>query len=146
MGLQRVGHNWATFTVTKLKSVLIPSQYTHALWIMLFWLAKIIVKIVKKFAYVKNKLPRGWMASPTQWTWVWTNSGSWWWTGRPGMLRFMGSQKVRHDWVTELNWYLLFLQVLVFWLFIWSYHFQQTIWLAKFLFRFFHKIIRKNLN
>ena len=46
----------------------------------------------------------GWMASPTQWTWVWVNSGSWWWTGRPGMLRFMGSQRVRHDWATELNW------------------------------------------
>ena len=46
----------------------------------------------------------GWMASPTQWTWVWVNSGSWWWTGRPGMLRFMGSQRVQHDWVTELNW------------------------------------------
>ena len=36
--------------------------------------------------------------------WVWVNSGSWWWTGRPGMLQFMGSQRVRHDWVTELNW------------------------------------------
>ena len=46
----------------------------------------------------------GWMASPTQWMWVWVNSGSWWWTGRPGMLRFMGSQRVGHDWVTELNW------------------------------------------
>ena len=46
----------------------------------------------------------GWMASPTQWTWVWVNSGSWWWTGRPGILRFMGSQRVGHDWVTELNW------------------------------------------
>ena len=46
----------------------------------------------------------GWMASPTQWTWVWVNSGSWWWTGRPGMLQFMGSQRVGHDWVTELNW------------------------------------------
>ena len=45
----------------------------------------------------------GWMASPTQWTWVWVNSRSWWWTGRPGMLWFMGSQKVRHDWVTELT-------------------------------------------
>ena len=46
----------------------------------------------------------GWMASPTQWTWVWVNSGSWWWTGRPGVLQFMGSQRVGHDWVTELNW------------------------------------------
>ena len=46
----------------------------------------------------------GWMASPTQWTEVWVDSGSWWWTGRPGVLWFMGSQRVRHDWVTELNW------------------------------------------
>ena len=46
----------------------------------------------------------GWMASPTQWTWVWVNSRSWWWTGRPGMLQSMGSQRVRHDWATELNW------------------------------------------
>ena len=45
----------------------------------------------------------GWMASLTQWMWVWVNSGSWWWTGRPGALRFMGSQRVGHDWVTELN-------------------------------------------
>ena len=45
----------------------------------------------------------GWMASLTRWMWVWVNSGSWWWTGRPGVLRFMGSQRVGHDWVTELN-------------------------------------------
>ena len=46
----------------------------------------------------------GWMASLTQWTWVWVNSRSWWWTGRPGMMQSMGSQRVRQDWVTELNW------------------------------------------
>ena len=46
----------------------------------------------------------GWMASLTQWTWVWVNSGSWWWTGRPGMLQSRGSQRVRQDWATELNW------------------------------------------
>ena len=46
----------------------------------------------------------GWMASPTWWAWVWINSGSWWWTGMPGVLQFMGSQRVRHDWATELNW------------------------------------------
>ena len=40
----------------------------------------------------------------TWWTWVWVNSGSWWWTGRPGVLRFMGSQRVGHNWATELNW------------------------------------------
>jgi len=44
------------------------------------------------------------MASLTLWTWVWVNSGSWWWTERSGVLRFMGSQRVRHDWATELNW------------------------------------------
>jgi len=46
----------------------------------------------------------GWMASPTRWTWVWVDSGNWWWTGRPGVLRFMGSQRVGRDWATELNW------------------------------------------
>ena len=46
----------------------------------------------------------GWMASPTQWTWVWVSSGSWWWTGRPGVLQSMRSQRVGHDWPTELNW------------------------------------------
>ena len=45
----------------------------------------------------------GWMASLTQWTWVWVDSGCWWWTGRPGMLWYMGLW-VRHDWVTEPNW------------------------------------------
>ena len=45
----------------------------------------------------------GWMASPTQWTWVWVSSGSWWRTGRPGVLQFMGLQRVRHDWATKLT-------------------------------------------
>ena len=44
-----------------------------------------------------------WMASPTQGTWVWVNSWSWWWTGRPGVVQSMGSQRVRYDWATELN-------------------------------------------
>ena len=46
----------------------------------------------------------GWMASRIWWMWVWVNSGRWWWTGRPGVLWFMGSQRVGHDWATELNW------------------------------------------
>ena len=45
----------------------------------------------------------GWMASPTQWMWVWASSRSWLWTGRPGVLQSMGSQRVGRDWVTELN-------------------------------------------
>ena len=46
-----------------------------------------------------------WMASPTRWTWVWVSSRSSWWTGKPGVLQPMGSQRVGHDWATELNWW-----------------------------------------
>ena len=46
----------------------------------------------------------GWMVSWTQWTWVWVISGCWWWTGKPGVLQSMGSQRVGHNWTTELNW------------------------------------------
>ena len=45
----------------------------------------------------------GWVASPTWWTWVWASSMSWWWTGKPSVLQSMGSQRVGHDWVTELS-------------------------------------------
>ena len=55
----------------------------------------------------------GWMASPTQWSWVWVNSGSWWWTGRPGVLQSMGSQGVGHDWATELNWTFLLKHLII---------------------------------
>ena len=51
-----------------------------------------------------NRRWNGWMAWPTWWTWVWVSSGSWWWTGRPGLLWTTGSQRVGHDWATELNW------------------------------------------
>ena len=46
----------------------------------------------------------GWMASPTRWTWAWVRSRSWWWTGKPGVLQSMRSQRVGHEWATELNW------------------------------------------
>ena len=46
----------------------------------------------------------GWMAPLAQWTWVWVSSGSWWWTGRPGVLRSVQWQSVGQDWATELNW------------------------------------------
>ena len=45
----------------------------------------------------------GWMASLMQRAWVWIGSRSWWWTGKPGMLQSMGSQRVGQDWATELN-------------------------------------------
>ena len=46
----------------------------------------------------------GWMASSIQWIWVWASSKSWWWIQKPGVLQSMGSQRVRHDWATQLNW------------------------------------------
>ena len=52
----------------------------------------------------EEKGQHGWMASPTQWTWVWASSENWWWTGKPGVLLSLGSQRVGHDWATELNW------------------------------------------
>ena len=45
-----------------------------------------------------------WMASPTRWIWVWSTSGSWWWTGKPGVLQSMGLQRVENNWATKLNW------------------------------------------
>ena len=54
----------------------------------------------------------GWLASPTWWTRVWASSSSWWWTGKPGVLQSVGSQRVRHDWATELI--LILIEVLIF--------------------------------
>ena len=56
-----------------------------------------------KYFIQSNRGWDGWMASLTRWTWVWANSGNWW-TGRPGVLQSTGSQRVGHDWATELNW------------------------------------------
>ena len=52
----------------------------------------------------KNRGWDGWMASPTRWTWFWAFPRSWWWTGKPGMLQSMFSQRVGHNWASELNW------------------------------------------
>ena len=71
----------------------------------------------------------GWMALLTRWTWVWVNSGSWWWTGRPGVLQFMGSQRVGHDWATELNWTKL---MEVLWFYIRSCHLQTDSFSSSF--------------
>ena len=60
---------------------------------------------------IEGRRKRGWQRmrwldgiTPTQWTWVWVSSGNWWWTGKPGVLQSMGSQRVGHNWATELNW------------------------------------------
>ena len=73
----------------------------------------------------------GWMASPTRWTWVWVNSGSWWWTGKPGVLRFMGSQSQTRlsDW-TELNRYFAYQCSLYNWEVISVFYFGHTTQLA----------------
>ena len=64
----------------------------------------------------------GWMALSTRWTWVWVDCGSWWWTGRPGVLPFMGSQRVGHDWAAELNWTeLMHIYWRRRWTFLWHY-------------------------
>ena len=72
-----------------------------------------------------------------QWTWVWVNSGSWWWTGRPGVLQSMGSQRVGHDWVTKLNWYMFkdslffFLTAHCLFFFFSGWCFSLTFWFIK---------------
>ena len=82
----------------------------------------------------------GWMASLTWWTWVWIISGTWWWTRKPGMLQSVGSQRVRHDWMTELNRYHYFimatLSILLLSVFIYRTY-EQIIHL-------FHLYIRQN--
>ena len=61
--------------------------------------------VFRKFCgFRRMDTPLNCLFLPTRWTWVWVSSGIWWWTGRPGVLRFTGSQRVGHDWATELNW------------------------------------------
>ena len=61
-------------------------------------------EILKTRGEGNNRGWDSWMALQTQWTGVWVSCESWWWTGRPGVLHSMGSQRVRHDWATGLNW------------------------------------------
>ena len=64
--------------------------------------------LMRRADSLEKTLMLGKIVSPTQWIRVWVNSGSWWWPGRPGMLQSMGSQRVRHNWATELNWIFIF--------------------------------------
>ena len=81
-------------------------QYFGHLMLTANWFEKILMlgKIEGRRRRGQHRVWDGWMASRTQWTWVWVNSGSWWWTGRPGVLQSMGLQRVGYDWVTELYW------------------------------------------
>ena len=104
MGSQRVRHDWVTeltdWLMLKLKLKL--QYFVHVMW-RTDSLEKTLMlgKIEGKIG--DNRGWDGWMASSTQWTWVWVNSGSWWWTGKPGMLQSMELQRVRYNWATELN-------------------------------------------
>ena len=128
MGSQRVGHDWATeLNWLIVTGDLIPRKHftrnlrkCFVLFLCKHWKRPWCWEGLGAEGEGDDRGWDGWMASLTQWTWVWVNSGSWWWTGRPGVLRFMGSQRVGQDWATELNWTLLnLLQLcLEFWIYV----------------------------
>ena len=106
-GSQKVGHDWATEQQQNLQEFRIVRSllFLHSVCSM-----SCFYKIHKGKKKKKRSSPHPsceghcfTLPVTTRWTWVWVNSGSWWWTGRPGVLRFMGSQRVGHDWATELN-------------------------------------------
>ena len=78
--------------------------FGHLMWRTDYWKRLCCWERLKVGGKGNNRGWGAWMASPTQWAWVWVSSGSWWQTGKPGVLHSMVSQIVRHDWVTELNW------------------------------------------
>ena len=78
--------------------------FGHLIWKLTHWKRPWCWERLRAGGEGDDRRWDGWMASPTQWRWVWVNSRSWWWTGRPGVLWSMESWRVRHDWATELNW------------------------------------------
>ena len=87
-----------------LEGLMLKLQYFgHLMW-RTDWFEKTLMLRKIEGGRRRGQRRMSWMASPTQWTWAWVSSWSWWWTGRPGVLWFMGSQRVGHDSVTELNW------------------------------------------
>ena len=73
-------------------------QYTgHLMWRADSFEKTLMLERLRAGREGNDRRWNGWMASWTQWSWVWVNSGSWWWTGRPGVLQFMGLQRVQHD-------------------------------------------------
>ena len=103
---------WASFCIRWPKywsfsfSISPSNEYSGLISFRMDWLDLLAVQGTLKSLLQQFKSIRffrdGWMASPTQWTWVCVISRSWWWTGGPGVLQSMGSQRVEHDWVTEL--------------------------------------------
>ena len=81
-------------------------NFGHLMWITTYLKRPWCWERLKMGEEGGNRGWDGWMASLIQWTWVWVNSRSWWWTWRPGVLQSRGLQSVRHDWSSELNWIL----------------------------------------
>ena len=77
--------------------------FDHLMWKLTHWKRPWCWERLKAGGEGDDRGWDGWMASPTWWTWVWATSRSWWWIGKPGMLQYMGLQRVRHDWATELT-------------------------------------------
>ena len=93
------------------------------------------VEILKAGGEGDSRGGDGWMASPTLWTWVWASSESWWWTGKPGVLQSMWSQRVRHNWATELTDCIAGINLI----WSWCMSFSMCCWIpfARFLLRIF---------
>ena len=86
-----------------------PQNFSHLMWSCDSFEKTLMLRKIEGGRRRGRQRMRCLDVSPTQRTWVWVNSGHWWWTGRPGMLQSMGSQGVRHGWVIELNWTALWL-------------------------------------
>ena len=115
MWSHRVGHDWSNLAIAA------AWRLYHILWKDWCWSwnsntlatwCKELTHLKRPWCWERLKAEGegddrgwdGWEASPTQWTWVWVGSRSWWWTGRTGVLQSMGSQRVGQGWATELNW------------------------------------------
>ena len=95
----------SSLILSSVNSILLLSQYFgHLMWRVDSLEKTMMLGGIGAGGEGDNRGWDGWMTSPTRWTWVCVISGSWWWLGRTGELRFMGSQRVRHNWATELNW------------------------------------------
>ena len=95
--------SWRTDSLQGLMLKLKLQYFGHLMWRTNSFEKTLMLERLKAGGEGDDRGWDGWMASPTQWTWVWVHSGSWWWTGRPGVLQFIGSQRVRHEWVIELK-------------------------------------------
>ena len=106
-----------SWTVRRSKQSILKETFSDTYWKDWCWSSNTLATWCEELIHWKRQWEKmesrgegddrgrdGWMALPTQWTWIWSSSGSWWWTRKTGVLPSMGLQRVGHDWVTELNW------------------------------------------